>query len=224
MRIGKSGVWVESDAIRGMSTIDRARFLKETCGLNPGPVQALEKALKDAKDETEVAEALTTQAAGRKTDILRHRGPMGQLVLQPGEERRRTASHYTPRFLTEKVVKRTLEPLLACLGSERTSEQILQLKICDPAVGSGAFLVAACRELAGELVAAWTREGTLAHVIEEHGNAHLHARRLVAQKCLYGVDKNPAAVELAKLSLWLITLSKTLPSRLWITRSDMVTA
>ena len=48
-------------------------------------------------------------------------------------------------------------------------------------------------------------------MIEEHGDAHLHARRLVAQQCLYGVDKNAAAVELAKLSLWLVTLSKKLP-------------
>jgi 3-oxoacyl-[acyl-carrier-protein] synthase-3 len=67
-------------------------------------------------------------------------------VLQPGEERRRSGSHYTPRSLTEKVVRRTLEPLLACLGETRTPKQILELKICDPAMGSGAFLVAACRE------------------------------------------------------------------------------
>jgi hypothetical protein len=78
-------------------------------------------------------------------------------------------------------------------------------------MGSGAFLVATCRELASEIVAAWTRQGQLAKIIEDHGDAHLHARRLVAQKCLYGVDKNPAAVELAKLSLWLVTLSKSLP-------------
>jgi hypothetical protein len=211
VRIGKYGVWVESDAVRAMSATDRARFLKETCGLNPGPAQSLEKALKEAKDEAAVNEALSTHAMGRKSDVLRHRAAMGRLVLQPGEERRRTASHYTPRSLAEKVVKRTLEPLLACLGPERTPEQILQLKICDPAMGSGAFLVATCRELASEIVAAWTRMGELANVIEKHGDAHLHGRRLVAQKCLYGVDKNAAAVELAKLSLWLVTLSKSLP-------------
>ncbi|WP_437986667.1 hypothetical protein [Sorangium sp. So ce117] len=62
-----------------------------------------------------------------------------------------------------------------------------------------------------EIVAAWTRPGELARVIEQHGDAHLHARRPVAQQCLYGVDKNAAAVELAKLSLWLVTLSRTLP-------------
>jgi hypothetical protein len=210
VRAGKHGVWIESDAIRVMSPTDRARYLKETCGLNVGPITALDKALKEAKTESAVAEALVA-TIGRKGDAHRHRASLGRLVLQPGEERRRTASHYTPRSLTEKVVKRTLEPLLACLGAERTPEQILQLKICDPAMGSGAFLVATCRELASEIVAAWTRQGELAKILEAHGDAHLHARRLVAQKCLYGVDKNAAAVELAKLSLWLVTLSKTLP-------------
>jgi hypothetical protein len=156
-------------------------------------------------------EALAAHAMVRKSDAERHHAEAGRLVLQPGEERRRTASHYTPRSLTEKVVRRTLEPLLACLGPERTPAQILELKICDPAMGSGAFLVATCRELASEIVAAWTRQGELARVIEEHADAHLYARRLVAQKCLYGVDKNAAAVELAELSLWLITLSKQLP-------------
>ncbi|WP_437640388.1 DNA methyltransferase [Sorangium sp. So ce854] len=212
VRLGKHGVWVETRALRAMSPTDRAKFLKETCGLNPGPVQAIEKAVKEAgKDDGALAEALAGYAAGRRSEGNRHRAGAGRLVLQPGEERRRTGSHYTPRSLTEKVVRRTLEPLLACLGEARTPEQILQLKICDPAMGSGAFLVAACRELAGEIVAAWTRQGELARVIEQHGDAHLHARRLVAQQCLYGVDKNAAAVELAKLSLWLVTLSRTLP-------------
>ncbi|MCA9604039.1 MAG: hypothetical protein KC619_00465, partial [Myxococcales bacterium] len=82
---------------------------------------------------------------------------------------------------------------------------------CDPAMGSGAFLVAACRLLAEEVVAAWDRADLTAAITEEHGDALLHARRLVAQRCLYGVDKNAAAVELAKLSLWLVTLSKELP-------------
>ena len=208
VRLGKQGVWVEAGPLRTMSATERAKYLKETVGLATGAQQALEKSLREAKDDDAVFAAL---AALRKGDDLAHRAPPGRLVLQPGEERRRTASHYTPRSLTERVVRRTLEPLLACLGPERTPEQILQLKICDPAMGSGAFLVATCRELASEIVLAWTRSGELARVIEEHGNAHLHARRLVAQRCLYGVDKNAAAVELAKLSLWLVTLDRTLP-------------
>lgn len=210
VRLGKFNVWVESSTVRAMSSADRARYFKETCGLSAATIAAIEKALKTTKDNAAVFEVLAAHA-GRKDDILRHRALAGRLVLQPGEERRRTASHYTPRVLTEKVVRRTLEPLLACLGEERTPEQILQLKICDPAMGSGAFLVETCRELASEIVTEWTRRGELGRLIEEHGDAHLHARRLVAQKCLYGVDKNAAAVELAKLSLWLVTLSKELP-------------
>jgi hypothetical protein len=211
VRVGKHGVWVEVDAIGAMVTSERARFLKETCGMNAGPIQSLEKALNDAADEDAVLEALSAHSVGRRGDILRHRAGAGRLVLQPGEERRRTGSHYTPRSLTEKIVRRTLEPILACLGEARTADQILQLKICDPAMGSGAFLVAACRQLADEIVQAWTRAGELAAVSQRYGDAHLHARRLVAQRCLYGVDKNAAAVELAKLSLWLVTLSRRLP-------------
>jgi hypothetical protein len=78
-------------------------------------------------------------------------------------------------------------------------------------MGSGAFLVEACRFLADHVLAAWTREGQVAAIAVTHGDPLLHARRLVAQRCLYGVDKNEAAVELARLSLWLVTLSKTLP-------------
>ncbi|MCA9645062.1 MAG: N-6 DNA methylase, partial [Myxococcales bacterium] len=170
-----------------------------------------EAAVKSAAEERALAEELAELAPGGKKEKLRHRAAAGRLVLQPGQERRRTGSHYTPRWLSEKVVKRTLEPILACLGENRTAAQILELKICDPAMGSGAFLVAACRLLAEEVVAAWDRSGERAALTEEHGDALLHARRLVAQRCLYGVDKNAAAVELAKLSLWLVTLSKELP-------------
>src|SRR5690606_35864351 len=79
------------------------------------------------------------------------------------------------------------------------------------AMGWGAFVVEVVRQLASELVNAWTREGRLAELSERYADPHLHARRLVAQRCIYGVDKNAAAVELAKLSLWLVTLSADLP-------------
>ena len=65
----------------------------------------------------------------------------GALYLQPGEERRRTGSHYTPRELTEPIVRTTLRPVLEGLGERPRPEQILDLKVCDPAMGSGAFLV-----------------------------------------------------------------------------------
>lgn len=212
VRVGPLSVWVELDRLETLSPTDRKRQWKEVCGLNPGPAESIEQALKDAGSREDLRlEALSAHSPGRKTERTRHRVGRGRLVLQPGEERRRTGSHYTPRSLTEKIVQRTLEPVLACLGETPSADQLLQLKICDPAMGSGAFLVAACRHLADRVVAAWTAHGQLPAVAEVHADPHLHARRLVAQRCLYGVDKNPAAVELAKLSLWLVTLSRSLP-------------
>ena len=132
------------------------------------------------------------------------------MVLQPSDERRRSGSHYTPRSLTEPIVRTTLQPILARLGDSPTPEQILDLKVCDPAMGSGAFLVEACRQLGDELVKAWHVHDCVP-VIPPDEDELLHARRLVAQRCLYGVDKNPMAVDLAKLTLWLATLAKDHP-------------
>ena len=84
---------------------------------------------------------------------------------------------------------------------------ILDLKVLDPATGSGAFLVEACRQLSARLVQAWSRHGgPPARPADE--DELLHARRLVAQRCLYGVDRNPMAIDLARLSLWLVTLAR----------------
>lgn len=91
-----------------------------------------------------------------------------------------------------------------------SSAQILALKVCDPAMGSGAFLAEACRYLARRLLDAWTREGRLPDAARDT-DPLLVARRMVAERCLYGVDKNPFAVEIARLSLWLVTLAKDLP-------------
>ncbi len=136
--------------------------------------------------------------------------PANTMVLMPTDERRKTGSHYTPRALTEPIVRTTLEPILKQLGEHPSPEQILELKVCDPAMGSGAFLVEACRQLAGELVSAWAQHGYKPHIPEDEDEV-LFARRLIAQRCLYGVDRNPMAVDLAKLSLWLATLAKEQP-------------
>ena len=72
--------------------------------------------------------------------------------MQPTDERRRTGSHYTPRSLTEPIVRHALEPAFERLGPNATPEQVLDLKVCDLAMGSGAFLVEACRALAAKLV------------------------------------------------------------------------
>src|SRR5207253_11157110 len=132
--------------------------------------------------------------------------PRGAMVLQPSEERRRSGSHYTPRALTEPIVRTTLEPILARLrgpeGRPPRPEQMLDLKICDPAMGSGAFLVEACRQLGDHLLDAWRRTDSLPPIPPDEDEL-LHARRVVAQRCLHGVDKNDRAAGLAKLSLCL---------------------
>ena len=77
-------------------------------------------------------------------------------------------------------------------------------------MGSGAFLVETCRQLGDELVKAWHVHNCVPKLPPDEDEV-LHARRLIAQRCLYGVDKNPMAVDLAKLSLWLATLAKDHP-------------
>ena len=89
-------------------------------------------------------------------------------------------------------------------------EQILDLKVCDPAMGSGAFLVEVCRQLADALIEAWHAHDTPPEIPADEDET-IFARRLIAQRCLYGVDRNSKAVDLAKLSLWLTTLAKEHP-------------
>lgn len=140
--------------------------------------------------------------------------PVGAMVLQPSEERRKTGSHYTPRSLTEPIVRTTLEPVLAGLrcedGRPPRPDQILELKVCDPAMGSGAFLVEACRQLGDALVEGWNVHGTRPEIPGDEDEVTV-ARRIVAQRCLYGVDRNAVAVDLAKMSLWLATLAREHP-------------
>ena len=138
----------------------------------------------------------------------------GAMILQPSEERRRSGSHYTPRELTEPIVRDTLAPVLRRLKESDEdpprAEQILELKVCDPAMGSGAFLVETCRQLGDSVIEAWHAHDDVPDIPSDEDEV-IYARRLVAQRCLYGVDRNPAAVDLAKLSLWLVTLAKDHP-------------
>ena len=145
-------------------------------------------------------------------DATPDRVPQGAMVLQPSKERRASGSHYTPRSLTEPIVRRTLEPILKSLRDKGppTAEEILAIKVCDPAMGSGAFLVEACRQLADALVEAWHVHDQTDDVLPGEDEVVV-ARRVVAQRCLYGVDRNVVAVDLAKMSIWLATLAKDHP-------------
>lgn len=161
--------------------------------------------------------------------------PSGAFIVTTGSDRRETGTHYTPKLLTEAIVAETLTPI-AYVGPAqgkpradwalKSPAELLALKICDPAMGSGAFLVQACRWLADRLVEAWIHVEAKGHMVGIDGlviDANVEAlprdteariivaRRLIAERCLYGVDLNPLAVELAKLSIWLVTLAKGRP-------------
>ncbi len=193
-------VVVDVDAILAAKPSDRAKLLKEAeCELKGN-------ALKEAQTAEAIVAEIGRRVSSRTPNLL----AAGSLFLQPGEERRRSGSHYTPRKLTQPIVEKTLEPVLKQLGEHPTPEQLLDLKVCDLAMGSAAFLVEACRQLAEKLVEAWNTHGKPADLLETIEDVVM-ARRKVAQHCLYGVDKNPFAVYLARLSLWLVTLEKKLP-------------
>jgi len=185
---------------------DRAKWLKEKS--EQAVTGQAAAALKEAVTPEDAGAALERKVAFAATPRV---VPAGAMVLQPSDERRRSGSHYTPRTLTEPIVETTFRPILERLGPNPTPDQILDLKVCDPAMGSGAFLVAACRFLADLLVRAWHAHNLVPKDIPPDEDETLHARRIVAQRCLYGVDKNPMAVDLAKLSLWLATLAKDHP-------------
>lgn len=184
---------------------ERAKWLKEQTGQEfSGEAERL---LKSATNIDDLLAALDRRIARNATPQL---VPKGVAMLQPTDERRRSGSHYTPRSFTEPIVRTTLEPVLKRLGERPTPEQILELKICDLAVGSAAFLVEACRQLGDALVKSWHHYGNRPTLPADE-TEELLARRMVAQRCLYGVDRNPMAVDLAKLSLWLATLAKDHP-------------
>ncbi len=144
----------------------------------------------------------------------------GAVYVSQTTTRREGGIEYTTKDLADEVSRYALEPLVYSPGPQdgaapedwqlRTSSEILDLKICDPAVGSGAILVAAGRYLADRLVEAWTIEGA-DQATAAPEEIQILARRAVADRCLYGVDRDPLAAEMAKLSLWLTTLAKDRP-------------
>ncbi len=198
---------VSVDELLEVDGVKREKWLKDHGDSELADASAA--ALKDATTAEDVVAALGRRVSPRSLDAAGTPRllPPGTLYLQPGEERRRTGSHYTPRELTQPIVRTTLRPILKALGEMPTPEQILALKVCDPAMGSGAFLVETCRQLAERLVGAWETHDAMPKIPADE-EPILHARRLVAQRCLYGVDKNPFAVNLAKLSIWLVTLAR----------------
>lgn len=142
----------------------------------------------------------------------------GGLLLAETPSRSTAGAHYTPKSLAEEVVRHALEPLVYRPGPHQTpdegawvplsSNQILDLKVADIACGSGAFLVAAARYLAARLVEAWQRENV---AWGSPRDLEIRATREVVAHCLYGADINGMAIEMCKLSLWLVSLDQRRP-------------
>ncbi len=246
---------IELSVLEELRAKDEEGLLKFLKDQTKRSVKTLKKAL-DAQPGLELSRRLRV-ACGNDEDVYARVAPFsgliredtfGHLVVIPegsvyvtaGTDRRTTGTHYTPRSLTEPIVQYTLEPLVYVGPAEGTPKEqwklkpaaeLLTLKICDMAMGSGAFLVQACRYMSERLVESWeeieaaadgrvvvTPEGDLSTgspdemPIPRDAEERLAiARRIVADRCLYGVDINPMAVEMAKLSLWLITLDKHRP-------------
>lgn len=117
-----------------------------------------------------------------------------------GNARKLTGSYYTPDSLVQELIKSALEPVIARTLAENPQEPVqalLALTVCDPACGSGHFLLAAARRIADEVALLRAPEGNPSQ------QDFRHALRDVVAHCIYGVDKNPMAVELARTALWL---------------------
>ncbi|MEU7353097.1 hypothetical protein ABZ663_22245 [Streptomyces albidoflavus] len=201
---------------------DREEFVRRLLGVTNGNRELVERLLP-------YAGLIRDDLRGDPVVIL-----SGMVYVTDSEQRKKTGTHYTPRDLAETVVEGALEPLVFSPGPLQTanrdewrplsSKQLLGLKVADIAMGSGAFLVGACRYLAERLVKAWAEEGepeaidflsgeslSDASVETEVAPVVVRARRLVIEHCLYGVDINSMAVEMAKLSLWLVSMDPKRP-------------
>lgn len=138
-------------------------------------------------------------------DISGKRFPANSFILDPrGSDRKSTGSYYTNPQLVQQLIKSALEPViedrLSRVSSNNPQEKrkaLLSIKVCDSASGSGAFLIAACNRLGKELARIVSDEEIPPQDVEHN------ARREVLLHCIYGVDVNPMAVELAKVSLWI---------------------
>ena len=123
-----------------------------------------------------------------------------------GNTRKTTGSYYTPDSLVQELLNSALEPVIhqRTAGAADPEAALLSITVCDPACGSGHFLLGAARRLAARL-AQWRAQGT------PNGDDFRHAMRDVVNHCIFGVDRNPMALELARMSLWLEAMTPDMP-------------
>ena len=129
-------------------------------------------------------------------------GERSRFELVAGSERKSTGSYYTPQELVRELIKSALEPVVADrlskVGTREDKERaLLSLKVCDPASGSGHFVLAAARQIGREL--ARVRSGEA----EPNPEDYRRAVRDAIRRCIFAVDKNPLAVDLCKVALWI---------------------
>jgi hypothetical protein len=196
-RLRRSRDWLSPADVLLWPANVRSKRLQREFALSKNAVDAFGPTLARAETGAEVEQSLRSLFDPREPAR-----PAGRCVLRASGGRRTSGAHYTPWPLCVELVERVLGPLVAALPSPR-SRALLELRVCDPAMGAGAFLIAATRYLADALVAAWRSEGVAPHGAAE---AELHAaRRLIAVHVLRGVDENSTAVRLARWSVSILT-------------------
>ncbi|OBA90706.1 restriction endonuclease subunit M [Mycolicibacterium mucogenicum] len=157
-------------------------------------------------DHLSESDFVTTEdeATGEKIPVLHRQGTF--VFRLAGRERQQSASYYTPEVLTKFVVSQALEELLDQNGERTTPEQILQLTICEPALGSGAFAIEAVRQLAAEYLKRQQEDRGEVIDADRYQVELQKVKAYLALHQVYGVDLNATAVELAEISLWLDTM------------------
>lgn len=188
------------EAIRCLTLIEEERLLKRINYLDLG-VEEIGSIYESMLD-------FTPRVLSSELEINGLRVPANSFFLDPrGSARKTSGSYYTNPRLVDELINSALKPVAEKKMEEAGDKEgaILSLKVCDPACGSGAFLIAATNYLGKELAKVRTEQS------EPPDTDMRQARRDVLQHCIYGVDLNPMAVELAKVSLWIDAAVKDLP-------------
>ncbi|MFD8098597.1 DNA methyltransferase [Nocardia fluminea] len=209
--------WIEEDQPSATPPSAAAIVKAINADVDPSVVSSLTRAV---GDDHELRERVRPWLGIVRQDLRTHPFVVlaGGLLVKETPSRKNAGAHYTPKSLAEEVVLHALQPLCYSPGPHqiteesawklKSSDELLDLKVADIACGSGAFLVAAARYLADRLVEAWISEDPLnAH----RKDLYRRAIRQVVANCLYGADINDMAVEMCKLSLWLVSLDRDLP-------------
>ena len=177
----------------------------------------VEEEEEEEEEEEPVAEETEEEKGGVKKGakaLLLRRLEPGDFHFVPGSARKGSGSFYTPRALVDDLVTHALSPLV----EGKSASDIEALRVLDPAAGSAHFLVGACRFLGKALYDAYNREGKGKPPLHFTGSredwereGEAWCKRRVTERCLFGVDLNPTAVNLARVSLWIESLAGDRP-------------